>query len=57
VRVKVAAAAVNPVDVKLRRGYLKARMPLTFPARIGGDFAGTVDAIGDGLQTVPTRRR
>ena len=50
VRVEVAAAAVNPVDVKLRRGYLKAWMPLAFPARIGGDFAGTVDAVGDGVQ-------
>jgi NADPH:quinone reductase-like Zn-dependent oxidoreductase len=40
---------VNPVDVKLRRGYLKAWMPLVFPARIGGDFAGTVDAIGEGV--------
>jgi NADPH:quinone reductase-like Zn-dependent oxidoreductase len=49
IRVKVAAAAVNPVDVKLRRGYLKVWMPLVFPARIGGDFAGTVDAIGDGV--------
>jgi NADPH:quinone reductase-like Zn-dependent oxidoreductase len=49
IRVKVAAAAVNPVDIKLRRGYLKAWMPLAFPARIGGDFAGTVDAIGESV--------
>jgi NADPH:quinone reductase-like Zn-dependent oxidoreductase len=49
VRVEVAAAAVNPVDVKLRRGYLQAWMPLVFPARIGGDFAGTIDAVGAGV--------
>ena len=49
IRVKIAAAGVNPVDVKLRRGYLKDWMPLVFPARIGGDVAGTVDAVGAGV--------
>jgi len=49
IRVRIAAAAVNPVDVKLRRGYLKDWMPLVFPARIGGDVAGTVDAVGAGV--------
>jgi NADPH:quinone reductase-like Zn-dependent oxidoreductase len=49
IRVTIAAAAVNPVDVKLRRGYLKEWMPLVFPARIGGDVAGTVDAVGAGV--------
>jgi len=48
-RIQAAAAAVNPFDVKLRRGYLKEWMPLVFPAQIGGDVAGTVDAIGDGV--------
>lgn len=49
IRVKVAGAAVNPVDVKSRRGYLKNWMPLSFPARLGGDVAGIVDAIGSGV--------
>jgi len=49
IRVKVAGAAVNPVDVKARRGILKAWMPLAFPARLGGDVAGTIDAIGAGV--------
>jgi len=49
IRVKVAGAAVNPVDVKARRGVLKAWMPLSFPARLGGDVAGTVDAVGAGV--------
>lgn len=49
IRVKVAAAAVNPVDVKARRGYLKEWMPLFFPARLGGDVAGVVDAVGQGV--------
>jgi NADPH:quinone reductase-like Zn-dependent oxidoreductase len=49
VRVKVEGAAVNPVDVKARRGILKDWMPLTFPARLGGDVAGTIDAVGAGV--------
>jgi NADPH2:quinone reductase len=49
IRVKVAGAAVNPVDVKARRGILKGWMPLNFPARLGGDVAGTVDAVGAGV--------
>jgi NADPH2:quinone reductase len=49
IRVKVAGAAVNPVDVKARRGYLNDWMPLSFPARLGGDVAGTVDAVGAGV--------
>lgn len=49
IRVRVAGVAVNPVDVKSRRGWLKDWMPLSFPARLGGDVAGTVDAIGAGV--------
>jgi NADPH:quinone reductase-like Zn-dependent oxidoreductase len=49
IRVAVAGAAVNPVDVKARRGYLNDFMPMTFPARLGGDVAGTVDAVGPGV--------
>ena len=44
IRVKVAAAAVNPVDIKTRSGFLK--IDLNFPAILGWDVAGAVDAIG-----------
>ena len=44
IRVKVAAAAVNPVDIKTRSGFLKS--DLNFPAILGWDVAGAVDAIG-----------
>ncbi len=47
--VKVAAAAINPVDVKLRAGHLSLFMPLEFPARLGGDVSGTVEAVGEGI--------
>jgi len=49
IRVRVAGAGVNPVDVKARRGYLNEWMPMTFPARLGGDVAGIVDAVGPGV--------
>lgn len=49
IRVRVVAAAVNPVDVKARRGDLRAWMPLAFPACLGGDVAGIVDAVGAGV--------
>ena len=49
VRVRVVAAAINPVDVKLRKGLLRAWLPLDFPARLGGDIAGIVDAVGAGV--------
>jgi NADPH:quinone reductase-like Zn-dependent oxidoreductase len=49
VLVKVAAAAINPVDAKLRAGHLSLFMPLEFPAQLGGDVSGTVEALGEGV--------
>ena len=46
VLVKVAATSVNPIDWKLRSGAAKAIMPLTFPAILGRDVAGTVEKAG-----------
>jgi len=46
VLVRVAAAAVNPLDVKLARGYLKDFFPLTFPYVLGTDIAGTIERVG-----------
>jgi NADPH:quinone reductase-like Zn-dependent oxidoreductase len=42
VLVKVRAAAVNPVDVKARAGYLDAVMDAVFPVIPGWDMAGVV---------------
>lgn len=44
-RVKVAAAGVNFVETYQRRGWYSVSLPLT----PGGEFAGTVDALGDGV--------
>jgi len=49
VRLRVAGAAVNPVDIKARRGVLHEFVPLVFPAQLGGDVAGIVEAVGPGV--------
>ncbi|MFI8963558.1 NADP-dependent oxidoreductase [Streptomyces sp. NPDC053493] len=49
VRVKVAAVGVNPVDWKRRNGWVEEFYPTTFPAVPGLEFAGTVDALGEGV--------
>jgi NADPH:quinone reductase-like Zn-dependent oxidoreductase len=52
VRIKVAAAGVNGMDWKIRAGYLKDMMPVTFPAGLGLDASGVVDEVGDGVDDV-----
>ena len=49
VLVKVAAASINPIDWKIRRGDLKSLMPVQFPAIPGRDFAGEVVETGPGV--------
>lgn len=50
VLVKVHAAAVNPVDWKIRNG-LGEQFGLKLPLILGGDIAGTIEAIGDGVES------
>jgi NADPH:quinone reductase-like Zn-dependent oxidoreductase len=47
--VKVHAAAVNPVDWKIRRGALRLILRLRFPYIPGGDIAGEVIDVGTGV--------
>jgi NADPH:quinone reductase and related Zn-dependent oxidoreductases len=42
VLVKVKAAGVNPVDVKIREGLLVSRVPCIFPIIPGWDFSGEI---------------
>ena len=46
VLVRVHAASVNPVDWKIREGHMKDFIPTPFPAILGSDFAGVVEAVG-----------
>jgi NADPH:quinone reductase-like Zn-dependent oxidoreductase len=46
VLVGVAAASVNPLDLKIVAGYMKEVFPLEFPYVPGTDFSGVVKAVG-----------
>jgi len=49
IRVRVRAAALNPVDWKIREGWLKEAFPHEFPITLGWDCAGVVDETGEGV--------
>lgn len=48
--IRVKAAGVNPVDAKIREGYLRARLPHQFPIIPGWDVAGVVESLGPGVR-------
>lgn len=48
VLVKTSAAGINPVDWKIRRGYMARVVPLELPTILGRDLAGVVAANGPG---------
>ncbi len=47
--VRVVASAINPVDWKIRAGYLKEMLPYQFPLVLGWDVSGVVEAVGSGV--------
>jgi len=47
VLIKVKSAAVNPVDWKVREGYLQEMMNYTLPLTLGWDVSGEVVAAGE----------
>ncbi len=49
VLVKVKAAGVNPIDWKIREGYMKQMIQLHFPSTLGMDFSGIMEEIGSGV--------
>jgi len=49
VRVRLAAASINPFDNAVLKGYLRDRMEHRFPLIPCSDLAGTVDALGAGV--------
>jgi NADPH:quinone reductase-like Zn-dependent oxidoreductase len=50
VLVKVAAAAINPIDIMERSGLTKDFKPITFPGVLGWDLSGTVVRVGPGAR-------
>lgn len=49
VLVEVHAAGINPIDWKLREGYLRGRFELDFPDVAGRDLSGVVVATGENV--------
>jgi NADPH:quinone reductase-like Zn-dependent oxidoreductase len=49
VLVRVRAAAANPYDWKVRNGEMKMMTCHKFPRGLGYDFAGVVEAVGQGV--------
>ncbi|WP_108249417.1 NADP-dependent oxidoreductase [Planctomonas deserti] len=52
VRIRVAATSFNSVDAGIRGGGLQGPFPVALPHTPGIDVAGTVDALGEGVDTV-----
>ena len=48
VLIRVHSAGVNPIDWKIRAGFLKDVHPYTFPLILGWDLSGVVEATGPG---------
>jgi 2-desacetyl-2-hydroxyethyl bacteriochlorophyllide A dehydrogenase len=46
VLIEMYATSINPIDWKLREGYLKEMLPFTFPIILGWDAAGIVSETG-----------
>lgn len=49
VRIRVKAASINPMDWKVRAGFLAADQTLAEPVVPGFDAAGYVDEVGEGV--------
>ncbi|MCP4077237.1 MAG: NADP-dependent oxidoreductase [Gammaproteobacteria bacterium] len=52
VLIKVKSAAVNPVDWKIREGYLQPMLNHALPLTLGWDVSGEVTAIGEDVSSL-----
>ncbi|WP_265182924.1 lysine--tRNA ligase [Bacillus gaemokensis] len=50
VLIQIHAAAVNPVDWKIRKGELQEKLPFVFPIILGLDVAGVIEEVGAGVK-------
>lgn len=44
--VRIEAAAVNPLDLKIIAGYMEQVFPIALPYVLGTDFSGVVESVG-----------
>lgn len=50
VLIKVHAAGVNPLDWKIRQGYMREHIPHRFPLTLGWDVSGVIEGVGAGVK-------
>jgi NADPH:quinone reductase-like Zn-dependent oxidoreductase len=48
--VRLFATSINPIDWKLREGYLKTMLPFEFPIILGWDAAGVIEEVGPNVK-------
>lgn len=48
VQIRIVASGINPVDWKIREGYLQKMFPHQFPLILGWEAAGFIEATGEG---------
>src|SRR5947208_2490644 len=46
VLIRIKAASINPVDLKIREGKLRTILPLKFPLILGNDCSGIIETVG-----------
>ena len=51
-RIRVSAASINGFDLAVAAGYMAGFFEHRYPLVLGREFAGTVDALGDGVDGV-----
>ncbi|TEA78218.1 NADP-dependent oxidoreductase [Allopusillimonas ginsengisoli] len=50
--IRVEAAGINPLDLKIAAGHMQQVFPVQFPYTLGTDFSGVVKAVGTQVTTV-----
>lgn len=57
VLIKASYAGVNPVDWKIRKGYLSELFPHEFPVISGWDTVGVIEAVGENVTSLKVGER
>ncbi len=50
VLIEVKASSLNPIDTAVREGYTQSWAPVELPVTLGGDVAGVIKEIGEGVE-------